>query len=143
MVRSHMGTPAHTLFDDKRLVANCNFRGERFWDLTKRTGNSPFRLANEINYKTLQLYGCVRQAPWRAQKGNVHHKISPAMPASPIASHYPLNEQWAPLAVYGKRAPLRRKLRGAAQTRNNTMKTNSRKCQTAHARPLLEPAGFS
>ena len=22
------------------------------------------------------------------------------------------------------------------------MKTNSRKCQTAHARPLLEPAGF-
>jgi len=34
------------------------------------------------------------------------------MPASPIASNYPLNEQWAPLAVYGKRAPLRRKLRG-------------------------------
>jgi len=26
-------------------------------------------------------------------------------PASPIASNYPLNEQWAPLAVYGKRAP--------------------------------------
>jgi len=25
----------------------------------------------------------------------------------------------------------------------NAMKTNSRKCQTAHARPLLEPAGFS
>jgi len=24
------------------------------------------------------------------------------MPASPIASNYPLNEQWAPLAVYDK-----------------------------------------
>ena len=34
------------------------------------------------------------------------------MPASPIASDYPLDERWAPLAVYGKRAPLRRKLRG-------------------------------
>jgi len=34
------------------------------------------------------------------------------MPASPIASNYPLAEQWAPLAVYGKRAPLWRKLRG-------------------------------
>jgi len=33
---------------------------------------------------------------------------------------------------------------GPAQTRKaNAMKTNSRKCQTAHARPLLEPAGFS
>jgi len=36
----------------------------------------------------------------------------PAMPASPIASNYPLTEQWAPLALYGKRTPLRRKLRG-------------------------------
>jgi len=34
------------------------------------------------------------------------------MPASPIASNYPLNEQWAPLAVYGKGALLRSKLRG-------------------------------
>jgi len=34
------------------------------------------------------------------------------MPASPTAINYILNEQWAPLAVYGKRAPLRRKLRG-------------------------------
>jgi len=34
------------------------------------------------------------------------------MPASPIASNYPVNEQWAPLAVHGKRAPLRRNLRG-------------------------------
>ena len=34
------------------------------------------------------------------------------MPASPIASNYTRNEQWAPLAVYGKRAPLRRKLQG-------------------------------
>jgi len=34
------------------------------------------------------------------------------IPASPIASNYPLNEQWAPLALYGKKAPLRRKLRG-------------------------------
>jgi len=38
--------------------------------------------------------------------------ITPAMPASPIASNYPLNEQWAPLAVYDKRAPLQRKLWG-------------------------------
>jgi len=38
--------------------------------------------------------------------------VQPAMPASPIASNYPLNEQWAPLAVYGKRAPLQRKLWG-------------------------------
>ena len=34
------------------------------------------------------------------------------MPASPIAGNYPLNEQWAPLALYGKKAPLQRKLRG-------------------------------
>ena len=34
----------------------------------------------------------------------------PAMPTSPIASNYPLNKQWAPLAVYGKKAPLQRKL---------------------------------
>jgi len=32
------------------------------------------------------------------------------MPASRIASNYPLNEQWASLAVYGKKALLRRKL---------------------------------
>jgi len=36
--------------------------------------------------------------------------LLPAMPASPIASNYLLNEQWAPLAVYGKRA------KGASQT---------------------------
>jgi len=36
----------------------------------------------------------------------------PAMPASPIASNYPFNEQWAPLAVNGMRTPLRRKLQG-------------------------------
>ena len=66
------------------------------------------------------------------------------MSASPIASNYPLNEQWAPLAVYGKRAPLRRKLRGQHKhAKQKAMKANSRKCQTAHARPLLEPAGFS
>ena len=34
------------------------------------------------------------------------------MPASPIASNYPLNKQWAPFVLYGKSAPLRRKLRG-------------------------------
>ena len=68
----------------------------------------------------------------------------PPMPASPIASNYPLNEQWAPLAVYGKRAALRRKLRGQHKhAKRNAMKTNSRKCQTAHSRPLLEPAGFA
>jgi len=66
------------------------------------------------------------------------------MPASPIASNYPLNEQWAPFAVYGTRAPLRRKLRGQHKhAKQNAMKTNSGKGQTAHARPLLEPVGFS
>ena len=70
--------------------------------------------------------------------------IIPAMPATPIASNYSLNEQWAPLAVYGKRAPFRRKLRGQHKhAKRNAMKANSRKCQTAHAWPLLEPAGFS
>jgi len=39
------------------------------------------------------------------------------MPASPIASNYPLNEQWAPLAVYGKRAPPSKETTGPAQTR--------------------------
>jgi len=29
--------------------------------------------------------------------------VQPAMPASPIPSNYPFNEQWAPLAVYGYR----------------------------------------
>ena len=62
------------------------------------------------------------------------------MSASPIASNYPFSEQWAPLAVYGKRAPLRRKLLGQHKY---AMNTNNRKCQMAHARPLLEPAGFS
>jgi len=50
-----------------------------------------------------------------------------------------LNEQWAPLAVYGKRAPLGGKLRGQP----NPMKTNSRICQTAHTRPQLEPVSLS
>jgi len=38
-----------------------------------------------------------------------------------------------------------KKTTGPAQTnaQSETMKTNSRKWQTAHARPLLEPAGFS
>ena len=29
-----------------------------------------------------------------------------------LTSNYPINEQWVSLAVYGKIAPLRRKLRG-------------------------------
>jgi len=59
----------------------------------------------------------------------------PAMPASPIASNYPLNEQRAPLVVYGKRAPLSKETTGPAQTntQSETMKTNSRKRQTARA----------
>ena len=36
----------------------------------------------------------------------------PVMPALPIASNYLLNEQWVPLAVYGMRALLQRKLCG-------------------------------
>ena len=65
------------------------------------------------------------------------------IPASPIASNYPFNEQWAPLA----REHLLEENYGASQhkhaTKRNAMKTNCRKCQTAHALPLLEPAGFS
>jgi len=34
------------------------------------------------------------------------------MSAWPIESYYTRNEQWAPLPVHGKRAPLRRELRG-------------------------------
>ena len=45
------------------------------------------------------------------------------MPASPIASNYPLNKQWAPLAVYGKRAPLRRKLWGQHKLTRKAPKT--------------------
>jgi len=31
----------------------------------------------------------------------------------PIQSNYPFTEQWVPLAVYGLRAPFRRKLRAS------------------------------
>ena len=48
----------------------------------------------------------------RNKNHRCYHNYEPPMPASPIASNYLLNEQWAPLAVHGKRAPLRRKLRG-------------------------------
>jgi len=51
------------------------------------------------------------------------HYYRPAMPASPIASNYTRNEQWAPLAVYGKRAPLRRKLRGQQKLTRRAPKT--------------------
>ena len=45
------------------------------------------------------------------------------MPASSIASNYPLHEHWAPLAVYGMRAPLRRKLRGQHKLTRKAPKT--------------------
>ena len=41
-------------------------------------------LNKPANYRTLTTY-----------------LLTLAMPASPITSNYPLNEQWAPLAVYG------------------------------------------
>ena len=47
----------------------------------------------------------------------------PAMPASPITNNYTRIEQWAPLAVYGKRAPLRRKLRGQHKLTRKAPKT--------------------
>jgi len=46
------------------------------------------------------------------------------MPASPIASNYPLNERWAPLAVNGTRAPLQRKLRDQPKLARKVPKTN-------------------
>jgi len=53
----------------------------------------------------------------------------PAMPASPIASNYPLIEWWAPLAVNGTRAPLQRKLRDQPKLARKAPKTyRSPKC---------------
>jgi len=59
------------------------------------------------SYQLSQPYGSV-QGKWYAEM----NCSLPAMPAPPIASNYALNEQWAPLVVHGKRAPLRRKLPG-------------------------------
>jgi len=55
------------------------------------------------------------------------------MPASPIASNYTRNEQWAPLAVYGKRAPLRRKLRGQHKRYENEQSEMPNGARTALA----------
>jgi len=49
--------------------------------------------------------------------------LLPAMPASPIPSNYTRNEQWVPWAVYGKRGPLRRKLRGKHKLTRRAPKT--------------------
>jgi len=43
---------------------------------------------------------------------------------SPIASNYPLNEQWAPLAVNSTKAPLRRKQRDQPKLARKAPKTN-------------------
>ena len=69
----------------------------------------------------------------------------PAMPASPIASNYPLNEQWAPLAVYGKGAPIRRKLWGQHKHARKAKRYESEqsKMQNSARAAFLEPAGFS
>jgi len=51
---------------------------------------------------------------WQTFHRGIQHQnqyqLQPAKPALPIVINYPLNKQWAPLAVYGKRAALRRKL---------------------------------
>jgi len=65
--------------------------------------NDPCRFRKSIS-------GCGSQMPDKIVISI--NPYEPAMPASPIASNYTRNEQWAPLAMYGKRAPLRRKLRG-------------------------------
>jgi len=54
------------------------------------------------------------------------------MPASPTASNYPLNEQWAPLAVYGKRAPLRRKPRGQHKHARNAKRYENEQSEMAN-----------
>jgi len=71
--------------------------------------------------------------------------LSPAIPGSPIARDYPLNERWASLALYGKRAPLRRKLRGQHKhARKAKLYENEQSKMPNGARqPLLEPTGFS
>ena len=63
-------------------------------------------------------------------------------PASPFASNYLLNEQWAPLQVYDTRAPLRRKLRSQHKQIVTAKRLENPKCPTALARPWLEHAGF-
>jgi len=40
----------------------------------------------------------------------ISFKSTPVRPASPIANNYLLNERWAPMELYGMRAPLWRKL---------------------------------
>jgi len=66
------------------------------------------------------------------------------MPASPNASNYPLNEQWAPLETEESTPSKETTGPTQANTQSETaMKTNSQKWEAAHARPLLEPAGFS
>jgi len=57
---------------------------------------------------------------------------TPAIPALPIASNYPLNKQCAPLAVYGKGAPLRRKLRGKYKLTRKAKRYENEQSETAH-----------
>jgi len=65
--------------------------------------------------------------PISGPKLHLHHLS--ATPASPIASNYPVNEQWAPLAVNGTRAPLRGKLGDRPKLTRKAPKTNrSPKC---------------
>jgi len=67
------------------------------------------------------------------------------MPASLIASNYPLNEQCAPLAMYGKRAPLRRKLRGQHKLTRRVKRYENEQSEMAKGARVafVEPAGIS
>ena len=66
------------------------------------------------------------------------------MPASPIASNYLLNERWAPLEVYGTRAPLRRKLDGQRkQIVTAKWLENEQSCEGFWTRTSQQPLTFS
>ena len=103
---------------------------------------------NSVGPAWVALNPCQRCHCWHSRKNacNRAELYLPYMtPASPIASNYPLNEQWAPLALYMAREhPVEGNYwtNTNMRTKRNTMNTNSRKCQTVYARPLLEPAAL-
>ena len=67
------------------------------------------------------------------------------MPESPNTSNYPLNDQWAPLAVYGKSAPIRRELWGQHKhaRKAKPYENEQSKMPNGARAAFLEPAGFS
>jgi len=92
-----------TLFIACSISPHSCVKGSMFWK--KKCGVAPFWIVNRFPRLT------TRVCPVTPQIQSLSLVIS-AMPASPIASNYLLNEWRAPLEVHGTRAPLQRKLRG-------------------------------